>query len=561
MDWFKSRSWLPAVLSGLALWAAFAPLKWSLLAWIAPLGWVIAIDRPQSPGRSGYMWLWLGGSVFWLLIMQGVRLAFWPLTFGWIALSLYLAVYIPLFIATARVMYHRWRWPLVVSAPLAWIGMETIRGYALTGYPGNALAHSQTPTPLLIQSADQLGAAGIAWVMISVCVAVMRVAQALRSRQFASVAPSLLTASVLFAAMLGYGVWKLREADRLAEQPPILRALLVQENTPSIFDYNPQRGLDSWNSYLELTRSGAQSHGPVDVVIWPESTFTANAPLMESDFTRGLPAKLTNEGYSQEEADAIIDEYRQAFEIRTREVLNAALGPRLPDTPVQVPHLMVGCDYRLFTSEAIYHYNAAILVGPNGQPLDIYNKMHLVMFGEYIPLGILLQWLGDMFGVGSATPGDKIKSFEVAGVRLAPNICFESMISHLISHQVRQLSARGESPDVLCNLTNDSWFRGSSMLDHHLSSTIFVSVENRRPTLVAANTGLTAHIDGSGRVLQVTERMEPATILAEVRLDGRGGLVQSWGYPLGWSCGLLCLFVWVMGLWGKLRPTTSGRKS
>jgi apolipoprotein N-acyltransferase len=179
------------------------------------------------------------------------------------------------------------------------------------------------------------------------------------------------------------------------------------------------------------------------------------------------------------------------------------------------------------------------MVDSDGQLLGRYDKMHLVMFGEYIPLGAWLAWLGDAFGFSSADAGREPRCFFVHGARVAPNICFESMMARVISHAVRRLTSQGSSPDLLINVTNDSWFRGSSILDHHLACSIVAAVENRRPMLVAANSGISAEIDGCGRVLQRLERFEEAGIWARPRRDSRLGLVQIAGYPLAWFCAVI----------------------
>ncbi len=100
-----------------------------------------------------------------------------------------------------------------------------------------------------------------------------------------------------------------------------------------------------------------------------------------------------------------------------------------------------------------------------------------------------------------------------------------------MSWLLRTLRAQGHDPQVLINVTNDSWFRGSSILDHHLACEVLTAVELRRPFLIAANTGLTAWIDGSGRILQQTKRLEPAFIIAEPTIDSRFRSNASLGRP------------------------------
>ena len=90
----------------------------------------------------------------------------------------------------------------------------------------------------------------------------------------------------------------------------------------------------------------------------------------------------------------------------------------------------------------------------------------------------------------------------LGGVRIAPNICYESVLSHVIRRQVNALAAEGREPDMLVNLTNDGWFWGSSELDMHLACGVFRAVECRKPLLIAANTGFSAWIDGDGRILE-----------------------------------------------------------
>jgi hypothetical protein len=132
--WLSWRGpWLPALVSGLLLWAAFPPLGWWPLVWIAPLGWLRLILVPQLPGRRPYWAIWLAGMLHWAVVLQGIRLAHPALYLGWISLSAYLAVYPTLFVGLTRVAVHRLGISVVLAAPIVWTGLELLRGYALTG--------------------------------------------------------------------------------------------------------------------------------------------------------------------------------------------------------------------------------------------------------------------------------------------------------------------------------------------------------------------------------------------------------------------------------------------
>lgn len=528
---------LPALASALCLWAAFPPLGWGWLVWLAPIGLLMVCDREMPVGRGGYFSLWLAGCVFWLLVLHGIRLAYWPLIFGWLALSLYLAIYFPLFVGLTRVMRWRWRWPLFIAAPVVWLGLELIRSYMLTGYAANTLAHTQVHYPLVIQIADQLGGGGISFLIMTVAVAVFQIVRRASSRSSNTREwPATVWALSLLGATICYGWWKLTETDKnLAGTAPLLRALLVQENTPSVFDgYSEQGARDAWERYLELTRTAAGEHAPVDLVVWPESTFTGGQPWLEADLTGDVSEEMRRNHIDKEYLLQVVEQMQEQFRQKAVRVSSAAGG----EAP---PFLLMGSDTIVYRSDDQQQFNSAMFIGPDGKLLDRYGKMHLVMFGEYIPLGPLLQWLRDLVHLPGIDAGSEVKCFQVKQVRVAPNICFESMMPRLIQWQVHRLTQEGNSPDVLVNITNDSWFRGSTMLDHHLACSRLCAVENRRPLLVAANTGLSAHIDGAGRLVSCTERGKAEAILAEPRADARWGLVQTAGYPLAWLCALLTL--------------------
>lgn len=577
-------------ISSLLLVAAFPPLNLYPLAWLAPIGWLRICSRNQPVGRKGYYQLWLGGCLFWLVSLHSIRLAFWALYAGWIALALYLAIYLPLWVGATRIMVHRWRVPLALAAPITWLGFEQIRAYMLTGYAANTLAHSQAWQPYVIQLADMLGHGGISFVMVCFAALVMQLCEPLLKRlegmssstdspsgdaavdiarpSYGLIVSRSVVAMALPAVVVGYGAWRLRQADALyASRPMLISCLLLQENTPTIFEMNPdseeymERTRVAWTQYANLCRESVKKHPNIELVVWPESTFTAFEPYTKLDFEDGaypawLQEQLRKYGVDSRTFERNLSSQQQYFDLKVKIALLASRGwevtDPLPDTPG--PQLLVGCDAAIYAKDRLKRHAGALWIGSDGQVKDSYAKMHLVMFGEYIPWRPVLGWLENVFGFAGAEPGEQPKSFLIDRIRISPNICFETMVPRLIHWQVKQLSSQGQAPDLLVNLTNDSWFKGTSMLDHHLASSILCCVENRRPMVIAANTGLTGEIDGCGRLLQCSQRQTVQAMIAQPFGDGRWGLVQSAGYPLAWMCLLGTVSALLAGWLGRRSP-------
>ena len=551
----------PIYLSSLFLWFSHPPFNLGWLAWIAPVGYLWFAEQSLTTARFGAReWLhgWLAGCLFWLPILQGIRLAFWPLYAGWLALALYLAIYTPLFLYGLRNLRRRGL-PLLLAAPLLWVGLEYIRSYMLTGYSASMLSHTQVHLTPMIQIADMLGAYGISGLVMSVAVAAYSLwvygLAVLRKAEHRPALRTLLAVVAVLALVSGnftYGQWRLSQVQEVNKEPAF-RALLLQENTPSMFDATTSQDReDAWNSYLALAVAEIEEHGAVDLIVWPESTFTSNLPWYDPTIPAKLPPELRAAKIDLEMLKQGIRQSNLEFINKCRKVLNR-VGNQLASQgkPVQLPFLLVGCDVLGVREDEQVHYNSGLWIDPSGSVVGQYSKMHLVVFGEFMPWGF--EWLGDSFDFWGAKAGDEPKCFEVGDARLAPNICFETMMPRVVQSQVAELTRAGRAPDVLVNLTNDSWFRGSSMLDHHLACTILCAVENRRPVLVAANTGISAEINGSGELLQEIDRSQAGGILASPQRDGRWGLVQAFGYPLGWLGAILVL----LSGWPVKNPTQS----
>jgi apolipoprotein N-acyltransferase len=521
-------TWLAVASSAILLWSSYAPLHLTFTSLLALAPWIACCISPEPFRRSDYFRLWVGGAIFWLLILQGIRLAYWPLYAGWVALSLYLAVYVPLFVGITRVIHHQWRIPLWVAAPLAWTALEMTRAYFLSGFAGSLLAHSFARWPLFLQAVDQISVYGIALWVVLVNTAVAQSWLAWRKRQLRVALPALVSAITVTIALIAYGQFKLNETDQLARtNKPLMRIALIQENAPTMFEATDQSRQDAWQRYALGTKKAVQRFENFDVVVWPESVFTATEPIMLDNAQGELPPELVAAKVSKEQFNNSVKSVGRTFTLKAQSLLRAAQATTGEAT--QPVYAIVGTDVYDIQPTELKRFNCAALIGPDAQLVDRYAKTHLVMFGEYFPLNGFFGLLYQVFGMGRLSAGDEDKSFEIKGVRLAPSVCFESMVPHRIATQVRTLTSRGESPDILINITNDGWFRGSSILDHHLASATLNAIENRRPFVIAANTGISAWIDGAGQIQAQGGRMVPDQLLAEPYRDGRWGLFQVVG--------------------------------
>ena len=188
-------------------------------------------------------------------------------------------------------------------------------------------------------------------------------------------------------------------------------------------------------------------------------------------------------------------------------------------------------------------YNSAIQIDINGKVTSRYSKMNLVLFGEYVPFGDRFPWLYNFFPMGAGLkPGTAPTAMKLDSFIMSPNICFESTYPHLIRQQISELASAGNPPDCLVNLSNDGWFWGSNALDLHLANNILRSVENRIPSLIAANTGFSGQIDSAGRIIKKGPRRAKEVVFVDMITSPNRSTYATVG-DLPWILCLILVFV------------------
>ena len=356
-----------------------------------------------------------------------------------------------------------------------------------------------------------------------------------------------LASACSLVAMLG-GVLLYGHLRRAAapESEPAARIVLIQGSIDVQFKADPTMADRIHEHYRGLTldavREAARNGRSIDLVVWPETMF--RNPIIQ------YPASL---------ATRINPDFREESQETRREMAALARQSRAS--------LLLGVDTEEVINDTLKFHNSAAFVPRTFDPEAganpaRYDKIHLVMFGEYVPLADYLPWLQHLTPLPfSQTPGEMPAAFDLktpqgGSLRIAPNICYESVLPQEIRWQFNRLTAEGREPDVLVNITNDGWFWGSSELDMHLACGVFRAIECRKPFLIAANTGFSAWIDADGCIRQQGPHRATGFILADVCRDGRQSLYLTCGDWPAAICLAACVLFAAAGYWKSRRGKT-----
>lgn len=486
--WSAAGRYLLAALSGVLLALSFPKPALSPLAWFAfvPLLTAAAVVPPKAAFRLGFAagFAAYAGLLYWLNIVMTTygKLPFAASCALYLALAAYLALYPGLVMWLARRCELRRISPLL-AFPVLWVAGELIRSYLLTGFPWANLGYSQYRTLPLIQISDLTGVYGVSFLVAFANVVLYRIWISMRRKKRYPVIELLLLLALL-AGTVGYGL----DALNRVEKGPVQRVLMVQGNIPQDVKWDPAFQESTVAAYERLTRKGCRSEGTL--VVWPESA---------------LPFYLQGEPRYAERVKSLAAELKSC--------------------------LVTGSPAFEKDGEFVRYLNSAFLISPAGAVVGRSDKLHLVPFGEYVPLASLFPFVNKMVaGIGDFSPGKGAVPLQTTTGKIGVLVCFEGIFPEVARAYVRQ------GAGMLVNITNDAWFGRSSAPYQHLSMTVFRAVENRVPLVRAANTGISAVIDTKGHIRGMTPLFEEATLSAEVRPGSGRTFYNRFGDLFALSC-------------------------
>ena len=369
-------------------------------------------------------------------------------------------------------------------AAAAWVACEWLRSTTVfTGFGWNGLGVAMARNLPLVQAADLVGVFGLSFLPVFVACAawntLTRLILSFRGEGTCKTRLDFTVALILMLITAGYGMLKLTEKE---PDSITVRTVLVQPNvalvdaaTGRLAEQTYQR-LDQFTRMYGTAKDGKTS---TDLIVWPESAMPVNL----EDRYRQLPP-----GWHKN----YLDEMLHAGDFS----------------------LITGTD--LYESAEIGHVSAVLFRGDATHRQD-YHKVHLVPFGEYLPLKNIppFSFFRGMFE-GAFTPGDKTEPLllEQPQVQIIPLICFEDTVGSLARKFVR------EAPQMIVNITNDGWFLQSEEPEVHMTNALFRAIELRRPMVRATNTGVSCFIDTCGRVTSRLSDPDTGTSFVEGTLPG-----------------------------------------
>lgn len=437
----------------------------------------------SSPPRTALAFGWAGGIVFFLILLRWLDFTIrvysavpWPLT--WLPVGLlaaYLGLYVGFFAMALAWLARRSAGRALLAAPFLWVAGEWIRGALMGGFPWGLLGYSQYRRLEVVQIAEIGGVYAVSFVVLAVNAAVA--GWAVLGWRHAAVGTGL--AGALLGGALAFG------AARLAEPTPPGEVAItaVQPSIEQPLKWDPNYIESTLRIYIDLTRQ-AVSTGP-DLVVWPE---TASPTVLRRD-----PQLLGD-----------------------LQSLSADAG---------VPLLVGSIDVDPSGREV---RNTAFLLTDHGI-VNRYDKIHLVPFGEYVPLAGVIGFVrGWAEFIAELTPGSRPVVFSGPPAPFGVVICYEGVFPALVRRFVRG-GAR-----FLVNMTNDAWFGRTSGPPQHLAMYALRAVEHRTAVVRAANTGVSAFIAPTGRIVRSMDLYERGILAARVPLRERETLYTRFGDWVAW---------------------------
>ena len=503
----KKRDILLSLFSGILLILSFPNFDLEFLAWFALVPLFYSIE-----GKGLYHSFLLGfftgvisflGIIYWIIVAVHTYGNVPLILSGFILLLLvvYLSLFMGAFAFLTRCTQIRLGLHTLLFTPALWVALEYLRSFLLSGFPWANLGYSQYLNLPFIQMADVTGPYGLSFVILLVNATLFGVVRQWPKKIFPF--KEVIITLLILLGILVYGYLRMRVVDRETIQDPPLKIGLVQGNIDQSIKWDESFQKETLEIYEKLSSKVAEDKP--SLIIWPETA----TPFFFQDAKEYQPFVLDI--------------------------------PKKTDA-----YLLFGTPSYKLQKGKVNHYNSAYLVSPKGELVGKYDKIHLVPFGEYVPMQDLLFFIGSLGeGIGDFKSGKEIYNFPLPQGKFGVLICFEIIFSDLCRKFVKG------GANFLVTITNDAWFGRTSAPYQHFSMAVFRAVENRVFVARAANTGITGIIDPKGKIVKQGGIFKEEAMNGTIRFSDRKTFYTLHGDLFAWVCTAFSLLLLLSAFFQK----------
>ncbi len=499
-----AKFYTPAFFSGVALIFCFPNFDIFYLAWVILVPFLISLyemdNRKSFKAGIIFGFPYFFGTLYWIYhsINHYGNIPFLISIIIVFMLCAYLCLYTGIFAMLFSVCIRNTKLPALFIAPLFWTVIEFLRSYILTGFPWSSIGYSQYKFLPVIQIADITGIYGISFLVLlynGALADIFLLKKRTKKMPLFPLSHSVIGFTVLVILTILifiYGHIRLNEN----RHGKFFKASVIQGNIEQDKKWDSAYQHLVIETYKEMSIRASLSSP--SIIIWPETAL----PFFFN----------TDEEYTYE----LIDFQKQ---------LNT--------------HLLFGSILIKGKDKEKYLLsNSAVLLDPYGKVTYIYDKIHLVPFGEYVPLQKILFFINKLVvGIGDYIKGNRYILAETPYGYFSTVICYEVIFPGL----VRKFFLQGG--DFLVNITNDAWFGQTTGPYQHFSMSTFRAIENRKPVIRVANTGISGFIDSNGRILSKTGIFERTFITENIRTDSTLSFYTKYGDLFTYICIILTVLL------------------
>ncbi|MBF0539832.1 MAG: apolipoprotein N-acyltransferase [Nitrospirae bacterium] len=470
------QRYFPVLLSSFLLISSFPKLNLSFLVWIALVPFLFYVLKAQNPRESFKIGLIFGviffyGCQYWIYhsINFYGNISFFSSLCIVFLLCFYEGLYIGIFAALLNHLHNKSKFPITLITPILWINLEYLRGILFTGFPWSMLGHTLYNSYYLIQICDITGVFGLSFLIVfsNSIITLFFYNRTINKKTNHNLYINAAIFVILIISIIVYGQNCINYYNNKIDSP--INVSIIQPSIEQDKKWDPQFQKYVMNTYKNLTLSSLNEKP--DLIIWPETSLP---------FLYGTDRELTND----------FNKFQQG--------LNT--------------HLLFGSVLvRQMDRENYKLSNSAILLSPAGKILYVYDKIHLVPFGEYVPLSDILFFINKIVPtIGTFQQGQRYITAQSEIGDFATLICYEIIFPDLIRKFYQQ---RG---DFIVTITNDAWFGTTSGPYQHFIISKFRAIENRKPLIRAANTGISGFIDPTGKIIKSSTLFERTVITNKI---------------------------------------------